>query len=138
MWNTTMQSLSICKNTSKRKNTISGYYSWWIVKGWSLSPCAAVSVDHFESRLKGQTNDSFGKTSSDQYVGGYIFVDHMSGYIHVEQQLGFSTTKSIRAVINFDKLCLDNGTLIQKFLADNGSFKAKDFVNHIRNKNQRI
>ena len=62
----------------------------------------------------------------------------MSVYIHVEQQLVFSTSKSIRAVITFDKLCLDNGTLIQKFLADNGSFKAKDFVNHTRNKNQRI
>ena len=62
----------------------------------------------------------------------------MSGYIHVEPQLGFSTSESIRAVITFEKLCLDNGTLIQKFLADNGAFKAKDFVNHIRNNNQRI
>ena len=62
----------------------------------------------------------------------------MSVYIHVEQQLVFSTSKSIRAVITFDKLCLDNETLIQKFLADNEAFKAKDFVNHTRNKNQRI
>ena len=108
------------------------------LKDGHLSPGAAVSVDHFESRLKGRTYDSFGKTSSDQYVGGCIFVDHMSGYIHVEPQLGFSTSESIRAVITFEKLCLDNGTLIQKFLADNGAFKAKDFVNHIRNNNQRI
>ena len=108
------------------------------LKDGHLSSGATVSVDHFESRLKGRTYDSYGKTSSNQYVGGCIFVDHMSGYIHVEPQLGFSTSESIRAVITFEKLCLDNGTLIQKFLADNGAFKAKDFVNHIRNNNQRI
>ena len=62
----------------------------------------------------------------------------MSSYIHVEPQLGFSTSESIRAVITFEKLCLDNGTLIQKFLADTREFKAKNFVNHIRNNNQRI
>ena len=66
------------------------------LKDGHLSPGAAVSIDHFESRLKGRTYDSFGKTSSDQYVGGCIFVDHMSGYIHVEPQLGFSTSESIR------------------------------------------
>ena len=49
-----------------------------------IRPGQAVSVDHFESRLKGRTYTSFGKTTSKQYVGGCIFVDHMSGYIHVE------------------------------------------------------
>ena len=62
----------------------------------------------------------------------------MNGYINVEPQLEFSTSESIRAIITFEKLYLDNGTLIQKFLTDNRSFKAKDFVNHIRNSNQRI
>ena len=58
---------------------------------------SSVSVDHFESRLKGRTYTSFGKTTSDQYVGGCTFVDHMSGYIHVEHQLGFSGSETIRA-----------------------------------------
>ena len=57
---------------------------------------------------------------------------------YVEPQLEFSTSESIRAIITFEKLYLDNGTLIQKFLTDNRSFKAKYFVNHIRNSNQRI
>ena len=38
-----------------------------------LRPGTTVSVDHFESRLKGRTFDSFGKATSDQYIGGCIF-----------------------------------------------------------------
>jgi hypothetical protein len=33
-----------------------------------LRPGAAMSVDHFESRLRGRTYTSFGKTTSDQYI----------------------------------------------------------------------
>ena len=41
-----------------------------------LCPGSTGLVDHFESRLKGRTFDSFGKATSDQYMGGYIFIDH--------------------------------------------------------------
>ena len=66
--------------------------------------------------------DSFSKASSDQYVCGCIFVDLMSGYIHVEPPLEYSTSESIRTVIILGKLCLDNYILIYKFFVDNGSF----------------
>jgi hypothetical protein len=67
------------------------------LKAEHLSPGAKVSVDHFESRLLGRTQDSYGKKLSDKYKGGAIFVDHASGYIHVENQLGFSAVETIRA-----------------------------------------
>ena len=44
-----------------------------------LHPGNTISCDHFESHLKGRTYDSFGHPSSDQFVGGCIFVDHSSG-----------------------------------------------------------
>ena len=69
-----------------------------------LCPGSTVSVDHFESRLKGRTFDSFGKATSDQYIGGCIFVDHASGFVHVEFQLGFSTIETIHAKQNLKKL----------------------------------
>ena len=99
---------------------------------------SSVSVDHFESRLKGRTYTSFGKTTSDQYVGGCTFVDHMSGYVHVEHQLGFSGSETIRAKQNYEKLALDHGVIIENYLADNGIFKAKAFVGHLREHNQKI
>lgn len=48
-----------------------------------LRPGAALSVDHFESRINGRTFTSFGPSTSEQYVGGCVFVDHMSSYIQV-------------------------------------------------------
>ncbi len=50
---------------------------------------AQVSVDHFESQQLGCMLDSYGKASSDTYKGGCTFVDHGTGFIHVEHQLGF-------------------------------------------------
>jgi hypothetical protein len=103
-----------------------------------LGPGKRVSVDHFESRLLGRTFDSFGKASSNQYKGGCIFVDHGSGYLHVEHQLGFSAIETIRAKQNFEKRALEHDVLIQSYLTDSGTFKASSFVDHIRNSGQRI
>ena len=103
-----------------------------------LRPGATVSVDHFESRLKGRTFDSFGKATSDQYIGGCIFVDHSSGYVHIEFQLGFSAIETIRAKQNFEQFAFNNGVIPITYLTDSGAFKANKFVQHIRDHNQKI
>ena len=108
------------------------------LKADHLRAGAAISVDHFESRLKGRTYTSFGRTTSDQYVGGCIFVDHMSGYIHVEPQLGFSSSETIRGKQAFEKFALDNGVIVEQYMADNGVFKANAFVKHIQEHNQKL
>ena len=102
-----------------------------------LVPGSSVSVDHFESRLKGRTLESFGK-SSHSYKGGCIFVDHMSGFIHVEEQLGFSASESIRAKQVFEKFALDHGVIVHNYLTDNGTFKSKNFVKHLHEHNQKV
>jgi hypothetical protein len=104
----------------------------------NLNPGKRVSVDHFECRQLGRTFDSYGKASSEQYKGGCIFVDHGSGYLHVEHQLGFSAIETIRAKQNFEKRALDCGVVIQSYLTDSRAFKANAFVDHIRNSGQRI
>lgn len=108
------------------------------LKDGHLRPGSKVSADHFESRLKGRTYSSFGKTTSDQYVGGCIFVDHMSGYIHVEHQLGFSSSETIRAKQNYEQMALAHGVLVEDYLTDNGVFSKTKFVDHIRQHNQQI
>jgi hypothetical protein len=65
-------------------------------------------------------------------------VDHMSGYIHIENQLGFSSSETIRAKQNFEQLALDNGVIVTNYMADNGLFKANQFVSHLREHNQRV
>jgi len=98
----------------------------------------AISVDHFESRLLGRTLTSFGKSTSPQYKGGCVFVDHMSSYLHVEHQLGFSSSETIRAKQSFEKISLDYGVIVASYHADNSTFKANEFVDHIREHNQKI
>jgi hypothetical protein len=62
----------------------------------------------------------------------------MSGYIHVEHQLGFSSSETIRAKQNYEQLALGNGVIVTDYLADNGIFKANAFVQHLREHNQRV
>ena len=108
------------------------------MKANHIRPGHAVSVDHSESRLLGRTYTSYGKNISSQYVGGCIFVDHMSGFVYVEHQLGFSGSETIRAKQNFEQRALDYGVLIDSYLADNGVFQANKFVAEIRERNQKI
>ena len=56
-----------------------------------------MTVDHFEYRLKGITYTSFVIITSEMFLGGCIFVDHMSGYIHIDYQLRFSNSETIQA-----------------------------------------
>jgi hypothetical protein len=102
-----------------------------------LRPGSTVSVDHFESRQEGRTYESYGKSKS-QYQGGCIFVDHASGYMHVEHQLGFSASETLRAKHNYEQLALAHGVVVVNYLADNGTFKARRFVDEIRNRSQLI
>ena len=62
----------------------------------------------------------------------------MSGMIHVEHQLGFSASETLRAKQSFEKLALDHGVLINSYRADNGVFRANEFVAHIREQNQKL
>ena len=103
-----------------------------------LKPGTQVSVDHFESRLLGRTFDSYGKASSDTYKGGCIFVDHGTGYMHVEHQLGFSAVETVRAKQNFELMAVGNGVLVESYLTDSGAFSAAKFVKQIREHSQRI
>ena len=103
-----------------------------------VNPGSTVSVDHFESRLRGRTLSSLGRSTSPTYVGGCVFVDHMSGYIHVEEQLGFSASETIRAKQAFERLSLNHGIVIQNYLCDNGIFKGREFVKHLQEHNQKV
>jgi hypothetical protein len=95
-------------------------------------------VDHFECRQRGRTCDSYGKATSQQYKGGCLFVDHGSSYVHVEHQFGFSAVETIRAKQSYERICLDNGILVQDYLTDSGAFKAKSFVKHIHETHQLV
>ena len=65
-------------------------------------------------------------------------MDHGTGYIQVEHQLGFSAVETIRAKQKYEQQAMDNGVIIQSYLTDSGAFKANSFVQHIREHTQRL
>ena len=103
-----------------------------------LRPGSRVSCDHFESRLRGRTYDSFGRPTSKTYVGGLILVDAASKYLHVEMQVGFTAAETIRAKQAYEKFAMDNGVVVQSYLTDNGVFKANQLVQHVRDTEQQL
>ena len=56
-----------------------------VLKAGNLLPGQQVSADNFVCSMKGRLFESRRKTKDDNmYSGGCIFVDHSSGYAHVE------------------------------------------------------
>jgi hypothetical protein len=108
------------------------------LKDGHLIPGARVSVDHFESRLHVRTCDSLGKPSSATFKGGCIFVDHASPNVHIEHQVGFSAGEKIWATQGFERVCMDNGVVVQEYLTDSGAFKANIFVARINETHQKL
>ena len=53
------------------------------LRAGSLQAGAIVFVGHFKSRFKDRSVRSRDDLSSDKYIGGYIYVDHMISYIYV-------------------------------------------------------
>jgi hypothetical protein len=128
-----LPSTTVSTHTLPDLNAITGS-----LKRNHLRPGAKISVDHFESRILGRTFDSFEKLSSEMFKGGCIFIDHASGFVHIEHQIGFSAIETIRAKQSFEQLALSFGVVVESYLTDSGTFKASLFVQHLRNHNQSI
>ena len=62
----------------------------------------------------------------------------MSSYLHIEHQLGFSSSVTLRAKQSYERLVLDHGVIVDLYKADNGLFKANVFVTHIWEQNLKI
>ena len=98
------------------------------IKGEHLNPGDCVSIDQYTSSHKGRLSSGYGKTASNlTYGGGTIFVDHASGFIHVEHQVSLSAGDTIRSKRNFERLLFNHGVIVKSYRADNGVFSSTDF-----------
>jgi Reverse transcriptase (RNA-dependent DNA polymerase) len=93
-----------------------------------LYPGQKVSMDHFVVSTKGRLYSSAGQSHTDHlYCGGIIFVDHSSGYIHVEFVTNFTAGEAIRAKRSFERALADRGIFVIDYHTDNGVFTAASF-----------
>ena len=76
----------------------------WSLRARDLRARNTVLVDHFKSQFKERTVNSHDRLAVNQYVSGFIFVHHISSYLHVEHQLRFLIIETIQTKQNFEKL----------------------------------
>jgi hypothetical protein len=103
-----------------------------MLKEGDLFPGQTISVDHFVCHNRGRLFTSRGKTSEDSmYSGGCMFVNHASGYLHVEFQTQLNTHKTLEAKDKFKQMCRDHGVVPQSYLSDNGTAFTLDGVTNM-------
>ena len=78
----------VCRPTNGNKSVAVRERSG-VLRQDNLLPGQCFSVDHFVCSTKGRLFTSRGKTSALEqlYCGGCLFVDHASGFVHVEPQI---------------------------------------------------
>ncbi|MGH7974322.1 MAG: hypothetical protein ACREBR_02255 [bacterium] len=102
-----------------------------------LKPGERVSVDQYESRVRGRLKTSKGKTKEhEMFCGGTIFCDHASHLIDVRHQLTLGATDTIRSKRIFERMAHSNGVKVQNYHSDNGVFTATQFRQHLEESDQ--
>ncbi|KAI2498513.1 hypothetical protein MHU86_15973 [Fragilaria crotonensis] len=104
-----------------------------ILKADNVIPGHRISVDHFICSTRGRLLTSAGKTKADEmYTGGCIFVDHASGFVHVELQVNLNTHETLKAKEKFELTCRQYGVVPQEYLADNSKiFTSAEFTRNL-------
>jgi hypothetical protein len=103
----------------------------------SLVPGDTVSVDQYESRLRGRLSTSFGKEPEhDKYGGGTIFIDHYTHYVFAHHQPTLGGGDTLQAKARFEYLARSHGITIHAYHGDNGIFKSHHWMEHCRARRQ--
>ena len=72
------------------------------------------------------------------YAGDCIFVDHTTGFVHIEHMINFTATETIQAKCHFEKKMLDMGIFVQAYQSDDGIFDTAAFLEEINKELQNI
>ena len=104
-----------------------------------LAPGQVVAVDHYTQTTPGRgaaLNAS--ETVKAKYIGGTVFVDLATGRVKVHHQTSLNAAETIGSKSKFEQEARQYGVKVQNYHCDNGTFTARDFVNHVWNQEQGI
>ena len=77
-----------------------------------------------------------GRITKERYKYATIYVDTYSGYSYVNLQKTLSASETVEGKIAFEALCEQHGVKVRGYHADNGIFRAKEWINDCKAKNQ--
>ena len=135
-----------CQYAKQRRKTQPGTTKHTIkeeagaLKKDDLFPGKEISIDHFICNPKGRLLNTYGKEAAEtKYKGGCIFIDHATGYVHVELQSSLNSHATLDAKKQFESMCTSHGVIPQTYLSDNGtSFVNEQFEAHLAQFHQTI
>ena len=69
-----------------------------------ILPGNMVSADHYISRATGRLYHTKGKSDqSDMFSGGYVFIDHSSGYVSIKNQVSIRAIETVKEKLTFER-----------------------------------
>jgi hypothetical protein len=99
-----------------------------ILKSNDLQPGDCVSIDQYQSTVKGRLPHTRGKEKPDEkFNGGTLFVDHASGFIFVRHQVSLRSGETIVSKRAFERFATRHGVKIKHYRADNQPFGSQEF-----------
>jgi len=91
-----------------------------------IYPGDAVSCDQYMSPSKGRLTHTKGlESSSKQYVGGTIFIDHATNFLFNNHQVNLTAESTIESKHKCESKFDEFGVQIKQFAADNHPFRSK-------------
>ena len=98
-----------------------------------------VSMDQYVVKTPGRLPTGYGRERPEnKYSGGTIFNDASSGAIWVENQVSLGAFETVMSKARFEDWLYDLARIeVKKYRSDNGVFKADEFRDDCRNKNQK-
>ena len=104
-----------------------------------LLPGKMVSADHYISRAPGRIYYTKGKSDqSDMFLGGCVFIDHISGYVIIKHQVPINATEFFKETITFEREAQSQVMAIKEYHTDNEIFNASEFKKELLKQQQKI
>jgi hypothetical protein len=103
----------------------------------NLAPGEAISIDHYESSVRGRLPNTQGREGEHrQYCGGTIFVDHASRFVAVHHQVSLDAAETLLSKRAFELDARRCGVEISTYHADNNVFDSKQFTAELQARGQ--
>ncbi|KAI2489482.1 hypothetical protein MHU86_25099 [Fragilaria crotonensis] len=110
-----------------------------LLKIGDLTPGSCVSIDQYESSVRGRLSTGRGKgTFGSKYAGGTIFCDHASGFIQCFHQVSLRASDTLISKRAFERIAKTCGKKIHSYHGDNGIFKVKEFTDALAKDEQEL
>lgn len=119
-------------NTTKARPELEGALSRDV-----LIPGQKVSVDLYQSSVKGRLSYTFGKEKHDhKYTGGAIFVDHATKSVHHTHQFSTTASETVNSKHKFERYCQEHGVSVKSYIGDNNPFHSTEWKSDCLNQGQ--